>query len=125
MLDPQVSTSSSLCSHFTGGKTEAQGDCPRTPGSPRAVAWTLVGSVPVYTATPCPVFSPSLPCALMQGAEPATFTNPHPTAAEASTWLVSMTLLPARPTGPIESVGSGDTKDLFLKLSPGREPDTD
>ena len=40
MLDPQVSTSSSLCSHFTGGKTEAQGDCPRTPGSTRAVTWT-------------------------------------------------------------------------------------
>ena len=55
----------------------------------------------------------------MQGAEPATFTDPHPTAAEASTWLVPWA------TGPVESVGSDDTKDLFLKLSPGREPDTD
>lgn len=76
--NPGVSTSSSICCHFTDGETEAGSDLLRAPESTGAVTWTLVSSshcVHCLLRRPLPILCPG------QGAEPATFTESHSMAA--------------------------------------------
>lgn len=90
MLGPEVSTSEAAASAPISQmeKLRHRVPCPRTPGSSRAVTWTLVG--PSHRVDYLlPSLSPSLRCAQ------TPLWNPTPQRPEASPWRVPTTLLPA------------------------------